>query len=50
VTLSTIKIKSLWILACAGMTIVNSGMAAVAFIAFMFLNAAFIVFPLHDMA
>jgi len=41
VTLSTIKIKILWIPACAGMT-------AEAFIVFMFFYAAFIVFPYHD--
>jgi len=40
VTLSAIKIKSLWIPACAGMT-------ALAFIVFMFLCAVFIVFPIH---
>ena len=39
--LSTIKIKSLWIPACAGMT-------AVAFIVFMFFYVAFMVFPNHD--
>jgi hypothetical protein len=41
VTFATIKIKGLWVPACAGMTVV-------AFIVFMFLYALFIVFLLHD--